>query len=54
MQIDISKTDYGNLLSLIDKVCETVQRGDASLRDYNNARRLRLIKKKIIRKNKTN
>lgn len=51
MQINISKTDYSSLLSLIDKVCMTVQAGNPSDREYNEARRLRLIKKKIIRIN---
>lgn len=52
MQINISKTDYASLLTLIDRCTAIVQAESPSLRDYNAARRLRLIKKKIERRNK--
>ena len=51
MKIDVSKTDYNTLLVLIDKCTAIIQNGSYTLRDYNAARRLRLIKKKIERKN---
>ena len=52
MQINISKTDYTSLLTLIDKCVTAVQGNNPTLREYNCARRLRLIKKKIERNNK--
>ena len=52
MQLEISKTDYYNLMLLIDKVCQTAQSGKASTKEYNAARRLKIIKKKIERRNK--
>ena len=51
MQITISKSDYESLLTLIDRCTAIVQAGNPSLRDYNAARRLRLIKKKMERRN---
>jgi len=52
MQITISKQDYGSLLSLIDKCTAIVQDKEPTNREYNYARRLRLIRKKMERNNK--
>ena len=54
MQISISKTDLASLMSLIDKCTTMVQDKSTTLREYNAARRLKLIKKKIVRINKLN
>lgn len=51
MQIEISKYDYTSLLSLIDKCASVIQEKQPTNREYNYARRLRLIKKKMERKN---
>ena len=52
MQINVSNTDLKALFTLIDKCTAIVQDGNPTLREYNYARRLRLVKKAIIRKNK--
>ena len=54
MQIRISKTDLNDLVTLIDKCTSIIQEKQPTLREYNAARRLRLIRKKIIRINKLN
>ena len=52
MKIEVSKTDMNALFTLIDKCAAIIQDGQPTLREYNYARRLRLVKKAIIRKNK--
>ncbi len=52
MQIEIGKTDYKALLELAEKCVCLVQSKSPTNREYNAARRLRLIIKKIERKNK--
>jgi len=54
MQISISKSDYASMLVLIDRCVSVIQNGSPSLREYNYARRLRLIRKKIERTNSKN
>ena len=54
MQINISNTDLKALCTLIDKCTEIVQEKQPTLKEYNYARRLRLVKKAIIRKNRIN
>ena len=52
MQIEISKTDYKALLELTEKCVGIIQKSpNTSIREFNVARRLRLVKKKIERKN---
>jgi len=51
MNIRISKSDYASLLTLIDRCTAIVQQSQPTLRDYNAARRLKLIRKKIERTN---
>lgn len=51
MQIDISKTNYRQLLSLIDKACSLIKAQNPKPREYNVARQLYLIKKQIEKKN---
>ena len=43
MQIEISKTDMNALFTLIDKCTAIVQDKQPTLREYNFARRLRLV-----------
>ena len=50
MQITISKSDFQALVTLIDKCTAIVQDKQPTLREYNYARRLRLIKKKMVRR----
>lgn len=52
MNIDISKSDYKALVDLAEKCSAAIQHGQYTLREYNQARRLRLIIKKIQRNNK--
>ena len=49
MEINISKTNYKLLCELIDKAVVIIQQGNASNREYNIARRLRLTKNAIVR-----
>lgn len=51
MDINISKSDYKSLLSLIDKSVAIIKTKTSSTRDYNVARQLGNIKKKIERNN---
>ena len=51
MQIDISKTNYRQLLSLIDKAVTIIRASNPTNREYNVARQLYLIKKQIEKKN---
>lgn len=52
MNIQITKTDYKSLLDLTEKCVVFVQGHNPTLREYNQARRLRLVMKKIMNKNK--
>ena len=52
MDIRISKSDYMAMLDLIDKCTAIVQEKQPTIREYNYARRLRLIRKKLSRINK--
>ena len=54
MRFEISKTDYKALLELGEKCVCIVQSKNPSIREYNSARRLRLLIKKLERKNKNN
>ncbi len=51
MQIEVSKTDWCTLLTLIDKAVVVIQGLQPSTREYNIARRLRRLKNDIVRKN---
>lgn len=51
MQIEVSKTNWENLILLIDKSVSIIQNGNPSCKDYNVARRLRQTKNAIIRQN---
>ena len=51
MQIEVSKTNWENLMSLIDKSVSIIQNGNPSCKDYNVARRLRQTKNTIVRLN---
>lgn len=51
MQIEVSKTNWESLISLIDKSVFIIQNSNPSCRDYNVARRLRQTKNAIIRQN---
>lgn len=52
MNIEISKSDYKALVDLADKCVTAIQNKQCTLREYNQARRLRIIIKKIQRNNK--
>ena len=49
MQIEISKTNYELLMSLIDKSINIIQQKNPTNKEYNVARRLRVTKNSIIR-----
>lgn len=49
MQIEISKTNYELLMSLIDKSVNIIQQKNPTNKEYNVARRLRVTKNSIIR-----
>ena len=49
MEINISKTNYKLLCELIDKAVVIIQQRNSSNREYNIARRLRLMKNAIVR-----
>ena len=49
MQINISKTDFNALVMLIDKCTAIVKEKQPTTKEYNYARRLSLIKKKMVR-----
>lgn len=50
MQIDVSKTNWDSMMSLIDKAVTIIQQGNPTNKEYNIARQLRQTKKCIIRK----
>ncbi len=49
MQIEISKTNYDLLMTLIDKSVAIIQHSNPTNKDYNVARRLRQTKNVIVR-----
>lgn len=49
MQIELSKTNYELLMSLIDKSVAIIQQKNPSTKEYNIARRLRQTKNNIVR-----
>ena len=51
MQIEISKTNYEKMMSLIDKAVNIIRASNPSNKDYNVARQLYLLKKQIEKKN---
>lgn len=53
MDLKISKSNYMQLLSLIDKACNIIKSKEPPPREYNVARQLGNIKKHIIKQNKT-
>ena len=50
MTIEISKSDYKALIDLTEKCVTAIQTKQYTLREYSQARRLRLIIKKIRRR----
>ena len=50
MQIDVSKTKFEAMMSLIDKAVAIIKQKDPTNREYNVARQLQQTKKGIIRK----
>jgi len=53
MEIQISKSDYAALMSLIDKAYGIITRNNPPPREYNVARRLRIIRRKLEKRNGT-
>ena len=51
MEIPISKTDFEKLMLLVDKACTIIKSGNPKPKEYNVARQLYLIKRKVERKN---
>ena len=51
MDINISKSDYKSILSLIDKAVAIIKSNPSSTREYNVARQLGNIRKKLERNN---
>lgn len=51
MQIEISKTDYKQLTSLIDKAVTIIKSDSRKPREYNVARQLGILKRKIEKRN---
>lgn len=51
MQIELSKTNYNQLMSLIDKAVVIIKASKPKPREYNVARQLYLIKKQIEKRN---
>ena len=51
MKIDISKTDFKALVELAEKCATSIQSKQCSLREFNQARRLKIIIKKLQRNN---
>ena len=50
MQIEVSKTNWDLMMSLIDKAVTIIQQSNPTNKEYNVARQLRQTKKSIIRK----
>lgn len=51
MEIPISKTDFEKMMILVDKACSIIKAGNPKPREYNVARQLYLIKRKVEKKN---
>ena len=51
MQIEISKTDYKQLTSLIDKAVAIIKSDNPKPRNYNVARQLGILNRKIVKRN---
>lgn len=51
MQIEISKTDLKAWMSLTEKAISIIKSGNPPPRDYNVARKLGLLKRKIDKRN---
>lgn len=51
MQIEISKTDYKSMMVLIDKAVSIIKSDNPKPRDYNVARQLGILKKKLEKRN---
>lgn len=51
MEIPISKTNFEKMMILIDKACSIIKAGNPKPREYNVARQLYLIKRKVEKKN---
>jgi len=49
MQLEISRTNYETLMTLIDKAAAIIKQNNPSNREYNVARRLLQTKRNIIR-----
>ena len=49
MQIEISKTNFDMLMSLIDKSVTIIQQKNPTTKEYNVARQLRQTKSKVLR-----
>lgn len=49
MKVEISKTNWNKLMSLIDKSVDIIRAGSPNNKDYNTARMLAMTKKAIIR-----
>ena len=50
MQLEISKTNFELMMSLIDKSVTIIQQKNPTTKEYNVARQLRQVKSKILRK----
>lgn len=51
MKIEISKSNYEKLLTLIDKSVGIIRASNPTTKDYNVARQLYLVKRQIEKKN---
>ena len=51
MKIEISKSDYDDLMSLIDRAVNIIYSRRPPDREYNVARRLRNVRRRIERRN---
>ena len=53
MQYTISKTNFNQMMALIDKAVVIIKAGKPSNRDYNVARRLSMVKRQVERNAKS-
>ena len=51
MQIEISKTDYKSMMTLIDKAVVIIKSDTRKPREYNVARQLGILKRKVEKRN---
>ena len=51
MQIEISKTDYKSMMTLIDKAVGIIKSDTRKPREYNVARQLGILKRKVEKRN---